>query len=198
MSHRGRTSRRGEATMGNRARTEVYGPRESYSPAPRGSMKTTLVTTLLCLLLAPTAARAQAASPGATSPRVVRDSLPASCTVAYVLDGDTWNCEGGTVVRLLLVNAPERGKYGDLARRALSSLLVVGSTARLEYDARTYTSDGRLLAYVFLPDGRFVNEMLIREGYAFLKPKPPNERYANRLRRAERLARERKVGLWAD
>ena len=57
-----------------------------------------------------------------------------SCTVAYVIDGDSFNCRDGTKIRLLLVNAPESGPFGDLARRALVGLLPVGETFRIEFD----------------------------------------------------------------
>lgn len=120
-----------------------------------------------------------------------------SCTVAFVTDGDTFNCRDGSKVRLLLVDAPEDGPYGDLARDALAGLLSVGRTFRLEVDSRETDKQGRVLAYVFLADGRMVNEMMVREGYAFLKPDEINRKYLPDLRTAEAAARETGRGLWA-
>lgn len=120
-----------------------------------------------------------------------------SCTVAFVIDGDSFNCRDGTKVRLLLVDAPESGPFGDLARRALVGLLPVGETFRIETDRERRDKQGRMLGYVFLEDGQMVNEMMIRQGYAFLKPSEDNRRYLPRLREAETAARETRRGLWA-
>lgn len=120
-----------------------------------------------------------------------------SCTVAFVIDGDSFNCRNGAKVRLLLVNAPEDGPFGDLARGALVSLLPVGERFRIETDRRREDKQGRVLGYVFLPDGQMVNEMMIRQGYAFLKPEEDNRRYLSELRQAEAAARETQRGLWS-
>lgn len=119
-----------------------------------------------------------------------------TCTVAFVLDGDTLNCRSGERIRLLLVDSPERGPFGTLARNALAALLPSGSEIRLELDEESRDKRGRLLAYVFLPDGRMVNEMLIRQGYAFLKPSVVNRRHSARLRAAESSARKQRLGVW--
>lgn len=119
-----------------------------------------------------------------------------TCIVAFVLDGDTLNCRDGERIRLLLVDSPERGPFGTLARNALAALLPNGSEIRLELDKESRDERGRLLAYVFLPDGRMVNEMLIRQGYAFLKPSVVNRRHSARLRSAESIARQQQLGVW--
>lgn len=118
--------------------------------------------------------------------------------MAYVVDGDTLNCRGGEHVRLFHVDAPEDGPFGDLARRALAALLPVGTTVQIETDGGSRDKQGRLLAYVLLEDGRMVNEMLIRQGYAFLKPTRNSDRHAERLRMAETHARENRLGVWTS
>ena len=137
--------------------------------------------------LAPRAAVAQDAYPPETF----------SCTIAFVIDGDSLNCRDGLKIRLLLVNAPEDGPFGDLARSALVGLLPVGETFRIETDRRRQDKQGRILAYVFLPDGQMVNELMLRQGYAFLKPDELNRRYLDELREAETAARETGRGIWA-
>ena len=141
---------------------------------------------LVALAWGPVPARAQEEEPETIS-----------CTVAYVIDGDSFNCRNGTKVRLLLVNTPESGPFGDLARRALVGLLPVGGTVRIEIDRERRDGQGRLLGYVFLADGQMANELMIRQGYAFLKPSEENRGYLPRLREAEAAARETRRGLWA-
>lgn len=137
-----------------------------------------------------------AAIPAVRPPMV--SAQPRQCTLAYVVDGDTVNCRGGEQIRLVLIDAPDRGPFGELARTALAALLPVGSTLTLELDERVRDGEGRLLAYLFLEDGRMVNEMMIRQGYAFLKPSTVNRRYGQRLREAEDAARKTARGIWAE
>ncbi|MBW3660475.1 MAG: thermonuclease family protein [Gemmatimonadetes bacterium] len=141
---------------------------------------------LLALIAAPRAASGQPAAP------------PEACTVAFVVDGDTFNCRDGTTVRLLLVDAPEGGRFGDAARRALATLVPVDSTVRIETDREIRDGQGRLQGYVRLDDGRLVNDVLIRKGFAFFEPNPPNHRHAGRLRAAEDLARSEGLGVWSE
>lgn len=148
---------------------------------------------LVSALVAPSGARAQE---GRAQERVQADA-PQRCAVAYVVDGDTFNCRDGTSVRLLLVDAPESGRFGDASRRALSTLLSVDSTVRLETDREVRDRQGRVRAYVYLADGRMVNEVMIRKGFAFFKPSPPDQRYAARLRGAEEAARQDGIGVWS-
>ena len=58
----------------------------------------------------------------------------------------------------------------------------------------------RLLRYVFLPlsDGRilFANDYLVREGFAKVLTYPPDVKYNEQFRQAEREAREDNRGLW--
>jgi len=54
---------------------------------------------------------------------------------------------------------------------------------------------GRLLAYVQLPDGRFLNEVLVAEGFAYADLRFRHIFY-HKYPRLEASARSRKKGLW--
>jgi micrococcal nuclease len=120
-----------------------------------------------------------------------------SCRVAHVHDGDTLGCADGTRVRLLLIDAPDSGRFGAIARRALATLVPAGTVVTLETDSVPRDDEGRVLAYVTVGEGRFVNEILVREGFAFFKPSRDNHKYAERLREAEKDARAERRGVWA-
>ena len=60
-----------------------------------------------------------------------------------------------------------------------------------------YDRYGRVLAYVWLPDGRMLNEVLLKEGYAMLYTVPPNVKYEEKLKKAYREAVEKGKGLWS-
>src|SRR5688500_12355316 len=102
------------------------------------------------------------------------------CTVSRVVDGDTFYCADGLKVRLIGIDAPERGQ-GQAARESSAARrrrLPAGARVRLERDAGTRDRHGRTLAYVWVAD-ELVNERLVREGWAFLLTVPPNVRYVN-------------------
>jgi micrococcal nuclease len=123
----------------------------------------------------------------------------ASCIVTTVADGDTFRCADGTRVRLLGIDSPEQGQgptYQD-ARRGLQRYLRQDQAVRLEADVRPRDQYGRTLAYVWLGD-TLVNEAVVRDGWAVLYTVPPNVRYVDRIRQAERAARTARRGLWAD
>ena len=123
-------------------------------------------------------------------------SAPDPCVVERVTDGDTLRCTDGRRVRLIGIDAPEReqGGYAQ-SRDALLRLAPPGSTVRLEHDVTPHDRYGRTLAYVWVGD-TLVNESMVREGWAFLYTVPPNVRHEERLREAQRAARDAGAGLW--
>lgn len=54
----------------------------------------------------------------------------------------------------------------------------------------------RLLVYVYLPDGTFLNAEIIKQGYGFAYTRFPFK-YMEQFRQYERSARESGAGLWA-
>jgi micrococcal nuclease len=125
--------------------------------------------------------------------------------VSTVIDGDTIevNLEGQLyTVRYIGVDTPETKHpqkgvqcFGpEATQRNLG--LVAGQSVLLEKDVSETDRYGRLLRYVWLSDGRMVNEVLTSEGYAQVTTYPPDVKYADRFLKAQREAREAKRGLW--
>ncbi len=71
-----------------------------------------------------------------------------------------------------------------------------GKTVRLEFDVEQRDRYGRLLAYVYLEDGTFVNAWLVENGYAMVITVPPNVKYQELFLKLQREARETRRGLW--
>jgi endonuclease YncB( thermonuclease family) len=136
--------------------------------------------------------------PGCAGPAT---SAPAAstCTVERVVDGDTLVCDDGVRIRLLLIDAPElsQGPFGAAARAALEALAPMGAELRVELDVQRQDRYRRTLAYLYLADGRMVNEELLRAGLAVVSVHPPNVRHVERLRAAVDSARAARVGLWS-
>lgn len=120
--------------------------------------------------------------------------------VTRVIDGDTIEVEGGKRVRYIGIDTPEL--TGDLARRCFGKEareknreLVEGKTVRMVKDISETDRFGRLLRYVYVGEV-FVNETLIREGYAVSATFLPDVTQQELLREAENEAREQNRGLW--
>ena len=73
--------------------------------------------------------------------------------------------------------------------------MAEGKEVRLEYDQTRRDRYNRILAYVYLTDGTFLNAEIIKQGYGFAYTKYPFK-YMEEFRRYEREARENKRGFW--
>lgn len=120
------------------------------------------------------------------------------CVIKRVIDGDTVECEPGTSVRLLMIDAPEmdQGDFGKQAKNRLQEILPIGTRVELEYDAQMLDRYYRVLAYIF-HNGDNLNRRLAREGLAVVELVPPNVKYVEAIRAAADSARSTRVGLWA-
>ena len=118
-------------------------------------------------------------------------------TVENVIDGDTIDVliDGELQrVRYYGIDAPEEGDncYEEATERNRE---LVGTTVRLEPDARNEDKYGRLLRYVFTNDGTSVDAALVSEGLA--KAWRDDGRYLARLTTLEIYAHEHGIGcLW--
>jgi micrococcal nuclease len=125
--------------------------------------------------------------------------------VVRVVDGDTIkvNLDGQVYsVRYIGIDTPETVHpdkpiewMGPEASEA-NKRLVEGRTVYLEKDVSEVDQYGRLLRYVYLADGTFVNAELVRLGYAQVSTFPPDVRYQDLFLEKQREAREAERGLW--
>lgn len=167
---------------------------------------------LLCLVLTTLALKLQSMNTEA-SPRE-------QAVVTRVVDGDTIvvRFESGKSehVRLIGIDTPESkpnkraglqakrsGRdestiiaLGKEAWRNTELLAPVGTQVELEYDVQPRDKYKRLLAYAYLPDGRMLNEEILRAGYGSLLTIAPDVRYTERFRRAYEESRSAGRGLW--
>ncbi len=137
------------------------------------------------------------------------ESVDSLYHVVRVIDGDTIVVQIGDrdeKVRFIGIDTPETvdprkpvqcfGKEASLKTKALLSIGQV----RLVSDTSQGNRDkyGRLLRYLFLPDGTFVNKVLIEQGFAHEYTYRLPYQYQTEFKQAQNSAREKKLGLWAD
>ncbi len=131
---------------------------------------------------------------------------PAVVQVVRVIDGDTIQvcciARKREKVRYIGINTPETKHptkeveyYGQEAAEA-NGKLVEDKTVILTFDVEQRDRYGRLLAYVFLEDGTFVNAWLVENGYAMVMTIPPNVKHQELFLKLQREAREAGRELW--
>jgi micrococcal nuclease len=117
----------------------------------------------------------------------------ANATVVRVIDGDTLKVRyKGEEERIWLIgiDTPESGankkarrdtvgtgddiqliiSQGKEATSYVKGLVKPEDSIRIEFDVQDRNKYGRLLGYVYLSDGRMLNEEIVRAGYASLAP----------------------------
>ena len=132
-------------------------------------------------------------------------------TVTKVVDGDTLDIDipdgnyNYTRIRLWGIDTPETKDprtgpmyFGKEASDfAMQKALGKKVTIYLEKEKNPRDKYHRLLAYIQLPDGKFLNEELLSEGYAYADLRFKHGLY-NKYKQLESIARSQKKGLWAN
>jgi micrococcal nuclease len=161
-------------------------PSPSFSPAPAISYTT--------------------ATQSAEPEKEVKGTDGERAIVTKVVDGDTIQLDNGKTVRFVGIDTPETvdprrpvGCFGKEASNETKSLLT-GKEVVLQKDISDIDKYKRLLRYIYLPleNGTtlFVNDYLVREGFAKVYTYPPDVKFNEQFREAEKYARENKKGLW--
>ena len=133
--------------------------------------------------------------------------LPSDVAIVLkVVDGDTvvLDLDGSTeTVRLIGIDTPETVHpskpvecFGPEASAYLQALLKPNTRVRVQRDIEARDRYKRLLVYIYLLDGTFVNEQLLRKGFARTLRIEPNTTFATKFASTETGARANRVGLW--
>jgi micrococcal nuclease len=129
--------------------------------------------------------------------------------VIHVVDGDTLdiNISDGrynrTRIRLWGVDTPETKKpnspvmyFGPEASDFATKIALDKNVTVYLDEKHTRDKYARLLAYIQLPDGRYLNELLLSDGFAYADLRFKHSFY-NKYVQLEASARSNKKGLWA-
>lgn len=115
--------------------------------------------------------------------------------IVYVIDGDTVETSSGERIRLANCDAPEdtRGHIQPFGPEAKQFTWKYLGGQEVTLKAKGHDKYGRTIGDIYLPDGRYFNQMLIKAGLAWCYPQySPDSLFQDELR-----ARTGKIGLWA-
>lgn len=128
--------------------------------------------------------------------------------VSKITDGDTFyvmtkNSEKFKI-RLIGIDAPEsynvgkkfRKEYFGKEAKVFATNLLKNKKVKLTFDVQKIDRYGRILAYVYLENGVFLNQYLVENGFAVVATFPPNVKFVEVFTKAEKSARNKKLGLW--
>ena len=120
--------------------------------------------------------------------------------VTHVFDGDTIEVErDGRAYRLryIGVDTPERDEPFYQDAFDFNRDLVADEVVTLVRDVSETDQYGRLLRYVYLSDGTFVNAAVISSGLGRLVTFPPDVAQTDNFKQLQEQARLAGVGLWS-
>ena len=144
-----------------------------------------------------------------------------SVNVIKIVDGDTIrvNYQGlNERARLIGIDAPESSMnrrvflqtkvyktnaksvidFGIKSKEFVKNLVKPDDEVYLEFDTEKRDHYNRLLVYVWLPNGKMLNEEIIKAGYAYPLTVPPDVKYKKRFLQDYKEARKHKRGLWKN
>jgi endonuclease YncB( thermonuclease family) len=108
---------------------------------------------------------------------LIKQIFPNKTSVKGVIDGDTFIIKNGMTVRLLGIDAPNRGQEKYQKAKDYLSYLILNRLLTFDYDQYQDDKFGRILAYVWIEcfeeirqfcrnDRALVNEIMLKNGLA--------------------------------
>jgi endonuclease YncB( thermonuclease family) len=112
-------------------------------------------------------------------------------SIEVIIDGELYQ------LRYIGVDASELGMPLSKEATEANKRLVESQIVELESDITDMDKYGRLLRYVYLPDGKMVNAELVGLGLAAAYAYPPDIKNQEIINSKEQLAKNAELGLWA-
>lgn len=120
--------------------------------------------------------------------------------ILFAIDGDTAYARGGVKIRYIGIDSPEKDEplYAEAKQR--NAALVGKKTVMIRVcEGERKDKYGRLLAWVYTPDGKLVNDIMLEEGLARTLVIPPcGLERIKEIKKAEKKAKDGRIGIWSQ
>ena len=119
-------------------------------------------------------------------------------TVTEILDGESIKVDSFGKLSTITLSGIEISKNDCmlLEKKERIKSLLSGKKVALESDDRDIGNSSVLLHFVWLPDGRMLNETLIEEGFARIDSDTETFKYKERFSLVQNSAFENNLGIW--
>ncbi len=131
-----------------------------------------------------------------TTPAIITEDNE-TAIITRLVDLDTFELDNGLRVRLLCINAPEKEQPWTSHAQARIAAQIVGKEVTLVRDVSDKDDYGRLLRHIYLNDSTWVQEIIVRSGFARVKPYEPDTTKCSMLESARLEAEQESLGIWA-
>lgn len=131
-------------------------------------------------------------------PKISNEGERESAKIERIIDGDTFVIVGGKSVRVLGIDADEKGSLCyEVAKQRLEDAISEQEVI-LEVGPKDEDVYGRLLRYVFINDEN-ISETLVREGLVVAEAPYEGGRYDEDIKALEDYAKANNIGCkWAN
>lgn len=160
-------------------------PEPTDAPRPTSTPKPTRTPTPIST---PIPTDTPTPTPARTEARVIK--VVDGDTISVDIDGESYS------LRYIGIDCPESNEWMSTEATQANRDLVGGKTIYLEIDVSETDRYDRLLRYVFLADGTFVNAELVRLGHARARAYPPDTKHQELLEEMQQEAKAAGRGIW--
>lgn len=123
--------------------------------------------------------------------------------VKFVPDGDTIILKSGEIIRYIGVDTPEINhgkkekpqKFSKEARE-FNKKITKGQKLKIVFGEKRKDRFKRVLGYVYLEDGRMVNNEILKNGMGWFYHHKDNKKFYSRLLKSQNNALGRNKGIW--
>lgn len=124
--------------------------------------------------------------------------------VIYVFDGDTIELSDKRRIRYIGINTPELNSKLKIKPECyatksaeINKQLVLNQEIEMEKDQTDKDLYGRYIRYIWIDDV-FINDFLVRQGFARVENIPPDTKYSKDFKEAQAEAKNDNRGLWGE
>jgi micrococcal nuclease len=125
------------------------------------------------------------------------DDRPMNVEVKRAVNGHTVKIDPDGKLTYAGIRAPYDNEPYSVEAKSRNDELVKDKELRLRFDGDPPDREDRIVAWAFIDD-RLVNEILVREGLAYVRLTPEQKRFGDRLLDAQAEARSAGRGIWGD
>ncbi|MGM0417523.1 MAG: thermonuclease family protein [Thermodesulfobacteriota bacterium] len=121
----------------------------------------------------------------------------------FVPDGDTVILKSGKSLRYIGIDTPETDhknnnhQFYALNAKEFNRKMVKNKRLKIVFGENKKDRYGRYLGYVYLPDGKMINELMLEKGMGWFYYHKDNKNFKKRFLNIQQRAMDKSKGIWS-